>query len=42
MKDLGVGQHFMGRSLLAKLNDFNYDYDYTSVPSSKVTAVFNL
>lgn len=30
----------MGRSLLAKLNDFDYDYDYTSVEASKVTAVF--
>ena len=29
----------MGRSLLAKLNDFDYDYDYTSVEASKVTAV---
>jgi hypothetical protein len=29
----------MGRSLFAKLNDVNYDYDYSTVAISKVNAV---
>ena len=39
LKDLGPGKHFLGRALEAKISGDNYEYDYTTVEPSRVTAV---
>jgi hypothetical protein len=36
---MNPSEHFCGRALKAKINDKTYEFDYTSVKKSRVTAV---